>query len=149
MRSWMRCANWVFLACLTCANFVRNAASSANGIKSLRRAVLSKNPSPMVSRNNCVNSGFDCINQRRGVMPLVLLVMRSGNTWCKSRNTVLVIKSECKAETPLTLCEPTKARLPIRTWRVPFSPINEIAVSKASLFGCSNLTWVSKRALMA
>ncbi|MNL66616.1 hypothetical protein D3C87_1911100 [compost metagenome] len=36
------------------------------------------------------------------------------------------IRSVCSAETPLIECEPTKARLPMRTRRSPLSSISEM-----------------------
>jgi hypothetical protein len=44
-----------------------------------------------------------CDNQRRGVMPLVLLQNRSGKIRAKSAKMVSVISLLCSADTPFTL----------------------------------------------
>ena len=52
------------------------------------------------------SAGFASSSQRRGVTPLVTLSKRSGNIRAKSAKIVSVIKRECSADTPLTLCAP-------------------------------------------
>ena len=86
-------------------------------------SVSSRKASPMRSRRREVSPGLHCISQRRGVMPLVLLLIRPGYSALRSENTVSFISSVCSAETPLIECAPTKARLPMRTRRSPLSSI--------------------------
>ena len=50
---------------------------------------------------------------------------------CRSRNTVLRMRSVCSADTPLTRCEPRNARWPMRTRRPPFSSISDTEASKS------------------
>ena len=67
--------------------------------------------SPMRLVISSVKPGLHWTSQRRGVMPLVLLLMRSGYRRCRSANTVFFISSVCSAETPLTQWLPTKGEV--------------------------------------
>ena len=64
------------------------------------------------------SAGLASSSQRRGVTPLVLLLKRSGNISAKSLTVVVRSSSEWMAATPLVLCEPTMARLAMRTLRL-------------------------------
>ena len=72
-------------------------------------------PSPIASVIAPASAGFASSSQRRGVTPLVLLLKRSGNISARSLTVVVRSSSEWIAATPLVLCEPTMARLAMRT----------------------------------
>src|SRR3954471_24969888 len=93
----------------------RKAASPAshfNPAISLKSVVQ---PSPIASEITLESAGLAISSQRRGVTPLVLLLKRSGNISAKSLTVVARSNCEWMAATPLVLCEPTIARLAIRT----------------------------------
>ena len=71
---------------------------------------------------------WHCISQRRGVMPLVLLLIRSGIELVQvGANTVTFISSVCSADTPLIECEPMQRRdCPCERGARRFSSISEI-----------------------
>ena len=66
-------------------------------------------------------------------MPLVLLAIRSGKYSAKSENGS-PYQLGVSAATPFTLCEPTKARLAMRTRRSPCSSISD---TSAMIVGAS------------
>ncbi len=74
---------------------------------------------------SCVSPGLEWASQRRGVTPLVMLVKRSGHRLAKSAKMVLTSRSECSADTPLTLWLPTIDRCAMRTRRSPDSSISD------------------------
>ena len=64
---------------------------------------------------SCGRPGLACTSQRRGVMPLVLLLKRSGNSSRSRQRSSRFISSVCSADTPLTLWLATIARCAMRT----------------------------------
>src|SRR2546430_1853440 len=61
------------------------------------------------------SAGLASSSQRRGVTPFVLLLKRSGNISARSLTVIVRSSLEWIAATPLVLCEPTMARLAMRT----------------------------------
>ena len=94
-----------------------NAFSCANGLSFSIWLKSQRHSEPIYLSNNAANCGFATANQRRGVIPFVTLVKRSGKMRAKSAKVEVTIKSEWISATPLILCEPTTDSQPIRTLR--------------------------------
>jgi len=69
--------------------------------------------------------GLHFNNQRRGVIPLVLLRNFPGYSASNSGKSVRFSSAVWSSATPLTAWEPTTARLAMRTDLPPFSSISE------------------------
>ena len=61
------------------------------------------------------SEGLASRSQRLGVTPFVLLLKRSGNDSARSLTVIVRRRFEWIAATPLVLCDPTMARLAMRT----------------------------------
>ena len=130
VRSSMVRARRSLLARLTAANFCWNAGSSACARRPLSWSRSSRQPVPSVSSSSADRPGLASDSQRRGVTPLVMLVKRSGHMLAKSAKMVCTSRSECSAETPLTLWLPTIDRCAMRTRRSPCSSISDSRARK-------------------
>ena len=126
----------------------RKPASSASGERrSWPRSVIQ--PSPMALGDRAASAGLASSSQRRGVTPLVLLLNRSGNISARSLTVVVRSSSEWMAATPLVLCEPTMARLAMRTLRSPPSSIEAQRATRPSSPGKRVRTSSSRRRLIS
>ena len=105
-------ASAILLARLTAASRSRNAASSANGRKlapARRRRPAPPSPTASTSRRGQPGIGLEQPAAEGDAVGLVDDAVRD-RARCRSWNTVSRIRSVCSAETPLTRCEPRKAR---------------------------------------
>ena len=95
------------------------------------------------------SAGLASSSQRRGVTPLVLLLKRSGNISARSLTVVVRSSSEWIAATPLVLCEPTMARLAMRTCCSGPSSIRLMRSTRPSSPGNARRTSSSNRRLIS
>mmetsp|Transcript_23788 Transcript_23788/g.76437 ORF Transcript_23788/g.76437 Transcript_23788/m.76437 type:complete len:289 (+) Transcript_23788:1096-1962(+) len=101
---------------LTSANLAWNSGSSANSARPLSssRSVTHASP-PSVLVASLASRGLASSTQRRGVTPFVLFWNFPGNILAKSGNSLVCTSSECRAATPLTVCEASTLMWPMRT----------------------------------
>ena len=93
------------------------------------------------------SAGLASSSQRRGVTPLVLLLKRSGNISARSLTVCVRSSSEWMAATPLVLCEPTMARLAMRTFRSAPSSTRLTRATRSSSPGKRARTVVEQAAI--
>ena len=87
--------------------------TSGLSLPSSARLVIHASPIAVVTR--FASAGLARRSQRRGVTPFVLLLNLSGNISARSLTVVISAGGEWIAATPLLLCDPTIARLAMRT----------------------------------
>src|SRR5262249_17724890 len=99
-------ANADLAARFAARNAPRNAGSSAYGLRraSSERSVIQ--PSPIASVIVPASAGLASSSHRRGVIPLVLLLKRSGNMSLRSLTVLVRRSAEGMAGTPLVAFDP-------------------------------------------
>ncbi len=102
-------------AALILAKSATNEESSANFFSFAIREKSVIHPLPIALVISLLSSGFEASNQRRWVIPLVLLLNRSGKIVLKWGNIESRSSWLWRAATPLVEWLPTIARLAIRT----------------------------------
>ncbi len=138
-----------FASRLAFRNASRSVSSPASGASfaSCARSVI--HPSPIASVIVRASDGFASRSQRRGVTPLVLLLKRSGKISARSFTVVARSSSEWIAATPFVLCEPTIARLAMRTCLAGPSSIRLARATRPASFGKRERTSSSRRRLIS
>ena len=88
-------------------------------------------------------------SQRRGVMPLVMLMILPGEMRSKSAKMVSFMSSVWIRDTPLTVWLPTMARCAIRTRRPPVSSMSDMRLTSSASPGKRCRTSSRKRWLIS